>query len=127
MRRLLLRLLINAIALYLAVVFVPGIRSEGSWVTFLAMAVIFGLVNALVRPILAFLSGLVILLTLGLFSLVINALMLWLAGYLGTALGLSFSVEGFVPAFLGALVISLVNWVLTLLVGDHRHARRTSD
>lgn len=124
MRRLLLRLLINAVALYLAVVLVPGVRSEGSWVTFLAMAVIFGLVNALIRPILALLTGLVILLTLGLFSLVINALMLWLAGAIGTALGLSFSVDGFVPAFLGALLISLVNWALTLLVGDHRQLRR---
>lgn len=120
MRRLLLRLLINAVGLYLAVILVPGIRSEGTWVTFLLMAVIFGLVNALVRPILTLLTGLVIILTLGLFSLVINALMLWLASFIGSALGLSFAVDGFVPAFLGALVISLANWALTLLIGDHR-------
>jgi putative membrane protein len=120
MRRLLLRLLINAVGLYLAVILVPGIRSEGTWVTFLLMAVIFGLVNALVRPILTLLTGLVIILTLGLFSLVINALMLWLASSIGSALGLSFAVDGFVPAFLGALVISLANWALTLLIGDHR-------
>ncbi|HOG48801.1 MAG TPA: phage holin family protein [Anaerolineae bacterium] len=126
MRRLLLRLLINAVALYLAVVLVPGIHSEGSWVTFLAMALVFGLVNALVRPILTFLTGLLIILTLGLFSLVINALMLWLASYVGAMLGLSFTVDGFVAAFLGALVISLVNWALTLLVGDHRHAGERS-
>lgn len=120
MRRLLLRLLINAVGLYLAMNLVPGIRSEGTWVTFLLMAVIFGLVNALVRPILTLLTGLVIILTLGLFSLVINALMLWLASFIGSALGLSFAVDGFVPAFLGALVISLANWALTLLIGDHR-------
>lgn len=120
MRRLLLRLLINAVGLYLAMNLVPGIRSEGTWVTFLLMAVIFGLVNALVRPILTLLTGLVIILTLGLFSLVINALMLWLASSIGSALGLSFAVDGFVPAFLGALVISLANWALTLLIGDHR-------
>jgi putative membrane protein len=84
---------------------------------------ILGLVNALVRPILAFLTGPIILLTLGLFLLVINALMLWLAGAIAQALGLAFRVEGFVPAFLGALVITGINWLMTLLIGDHRRCR----
>jgi len=120
MRRLVLRVLVNALGLYLAVLLVPGISATGSWVTFLGVALILGLVNALVRPILAFLTGPIILLTLGLFLLVINALMLWLAGAIAQALGLAFRGEGFVPAFLGALVITGINWLMTLLIGDHR-------
>lgn len=123
MRRLVLRVLVNALGLYLAVLLVPGISAAGSWVTFLVVALILGLVNALVRPILAFLTGPIILLTLGLFLLVINALMLWLAGAIAQALGLAFRVEGFVPAFLGALVITGINWLMTLLIGDHRRRR----
>lgn len=83
------------------------------------MALIFGLVNALIRPILKFLTCPLIMLTLGLFTLVINALMLLLASWLGRQLGLGFYVEGFWPAaFLGALVISVVSFVLTMLIGD---------
>ncbi len=124
MRRLLVRLLANALGLYLAVTLVPGVRWDGSWTTLFIMAVIFGLVNALVRPLLALVTCPVIVLTLGLFTLVINGLMLWLSAAIGGALGLNFFVDGFVPGFWGALVISLVNWVLTLLLGDHRQERR---
>jgi len=114
----LLRLLINALGLYVAVQLVSGISSSGSWATFLAVALILGLVNALVRPLLSILTGPLILLTLGLFTLVINALMLWLAGAISASLGLGFEVAGFVPAFLGALVVGAVNWAMTVLVGD---------
>jgi putative membrane protein len=113
-------LLINGLGLYIAVQVVPGLRAEGSWVTFLTMALILGLVNALVRPVLTILAGPLILITLGLFSLVINALMLWLAGVIGSGLGLGFQVAGFVPAFWGALVLGVVNWTMTLLLGEHR-------
>lgn len=123
-RRLVLRLLINALGLYLAVQFVRGIHSAGSWPTFLAMAFILGLANALVRPLLTFLSFPLILLSLGLFTLVINALMLWLAGAIGAHLGLAFSVDNFRSAFLGALIVGAVNWLLSIFVGDHRHHRR---
>ena len=122
MRRLLLRLLINALGLYIAVRFVPGVRSEGSWLTFIALALILGIANALVRPLLALLTCPLIILTLGLFTLVINALVLWLAGSVGASLGLSFEVDGFVPAFWAALLLSLVNWVATMLLGDTRRA-----
>lgn len=123
MRRLLVRLLINALGLYIAVQLVPGIQATGPWTTFLFMALILGLANALVRPMLAILTGPLIVLTLGLFLLVINALVLWLAGYAGSTLGLGFRVAGFVPAFWGALVIGAVNWAMTILVGDHRRRR----
>lgn len=129
MRRFLLRLLINALGLYAAVILVPqvtpGITWDGSWLTLVVMALILAVVNALVRPLLSILTCPLIILTLGLFTLVINALILWLAGLLGQALGLGFRIQGFVPAFLGALIVSIVNVLATLLLGDEiRHRRR---
>ena len=117
-QRLLLRWLINAVALYVAAELVPGIQTDGGWQVLLLMALIFGLVNALVRPILKFLTCPLIMLTLGLFTLVINALMLQLASWLGRQLDLGFYVKNFWAAILGALVISVVSFVLTMLIGD---------
>ena len=118
-QKLLLRWLINGVALYVAAKLVPGIHADGGWPVLVFMALIFGLVNALIRPILKFLTCPLIMLTLGLFTLVINALMLQLASWLGRQLGLGFYVAGFWPAaFLGALVISVVSFVLTMLIGD---------
>ena len=118
MRKLLLRWLINAVALYLAAELVRCIDVVGSWVVLAVMALIFGLVNALIRPILKFLTCPLIVLTLGLFTLVINALMLQLASWLGRLFDLGFYVKDFGSAFLGALVISVVSFVLTMLIGD---------
>ena len=118
MRKLLLRWLINGVALYVAAELVRGIDVRGGWMALAVMALIFGLVNALIRPILKFLTCPLIVLTLGLFTLVINALMLMLASWLGRQLGLGFYVAGFGPAFWGALVISVVSFALTLLIGD---------
>jgi len=118
MRKLLLRWLINGVALYMASELVQGIDLVGGWKVLAAMALIFGLVNALIRPVLKLLTCPLIILTLGLFTLVINALMLMLASWLGRTFGLGFYVEGFWPAFWGALVISVVSFVLTLLIGD---------
>jgi len=118
MRKLLLRWLINGVALYVAAELVRGIDVRGGWMALAVMALIFGLVNALIRPILKFLTCPLIMLTLGLFTLVINALMLMLASWLGRQLGLGFYVAGFGPAFWGALVISVVSFALTLLIGD---------
>ena len=118
-QKLLLRWLINGVALYVAAKLVPGIHADGGWPVLVFMALIFGLVNALIRPILKFLTCPLIMLTLGLFTLVINALMLQLASWLGRQLGLGFYVAGFWPAaFLGALVISVVSFILTMLIGD---------
>jgi putative membrane protein len=116
-QKLLLRWLINGVALYVAAELVPGIHADGGWQVLAVMAIIFGLVNALISPILKFLTCPLIMLTLGLFTLVINALMLQLASWLGRQLGLGFYVTGFWPAFWGALVISVVSFVLTMLIG----------
>jgi putative membrane protein len=115
-------LLINAVALALAAWLVPGIYVSGetAWetVTVLAvMALIFGLVNALIRPLVRFLTCLINIVTLGLFTLVINAGMLWLSSWIAGQLGVGFHVEGVLAAFVGALLISVVSLVLDLIFG----------
>ena len=116
--RFLLRLLINAAALWVAVRIVPGITYEGGTLPFLGVALVFGLVNAFIRPILKLLTLPIIFLTLGLFALVINGLMLWLTSALATALGLNFHVEGCWTAILGALVVSIVSALLSVFLAD---------
>ena len=121
--KLLLRWLITAVALAVAVAVVPGIRveSDRAWLTVAAMAIILGFVNALVRPFLKLLSCPLILLTLGLFLLVINALTLWLASRLASGvLSVPFYVDGFWPALLGGLIISVVSFILSLFLIDDR-------
>jgi len=115
--RFLLRILVNAAALWVATQFVHEIHAGGPG-SFLAVAVVFGLVNALVRPLLKLLSCPVILLTLGLFTLVINALMLMLTAWVGRQLGIEFAVDTFWAAFLGALIVSIVSTVLSWLIPD---------
>jgi putative membrane protein len=129
---LLLRLIINAIALYAAtVVGIPGLRFDGDWKTLVVVALIFGLVNALVRPLLTVLTCPLMILTLGLFTFVINALMLALTGWIAQQLNLGFLVDGFWAALVGSIVISIVSFVLTLFVRDglnehHRQRRNGS-
>jgi putative membrane protein len=121
MRNLVLRLIINAVALFAATqVGIPGLRFEGDWKTLVIVAFIFGLVNTLIRPLLSVLTCPLIILTLGLFTLVINAAMLALTGWIAEQLKLGFVVDGFWAAFLGALVVSIVSWALALLVGEQR-------
>ncbi|MBC7233381.1 MAG: phage holin family protein [Chloroflexi bacterium] len=123
MKRFLLRWLITGIALYAAVRLVPGISYEGGWQTLAGMALIFGLVNAFVRPILTLLSCPLIVLTMGLFILVINGVMLWLATQLASLFGVSFYVKGFGSAFWGALVISIVSFLMSLFIGEESKHR----
>jgi putative membrane protein len=123
MNKFLLRWLIIALALYAAVQLVPGIHYDGDWTTLAGMALVFGLVNALVRPLLTVLSCPLILLTLGLFTLVINAAMLLLAARLADLFGVAFYVQGFAAAFWGALVISIVSFILNLIIREE-HERR---
>ncbi len=121
MRSLFLRLIINAIGLYVAAQIVPGLSfKSGDWVTVIIVAFIFGLVNALVRPILTVLTCPLLILTLGLFTLIINALMLAFTGWIAQQLHLGFTVDGFAAAFVGALVISLISFALTMLVHEER-------
>jgi putative membrane protein len=114
----LVRLLVNAAALWVATRVVPGVTYVGGPLPFLGVAFVFGVINAILRPVLKLLTLPIIILTLGLFALVINGLMLLLTSSLSEALGLGFHVSGFWPAFWGALVVSIVSTVLSLLIRD---------
>lgn len=116
-----LRLLVSALALWVAVRLVPGIAFSGSPLALLAVALVFGAVNGVLKPILTILTCPLILLTLGLFTLVINALLLLATARLSQALGLGFAVDGFWPAFWGGLLIGLASTVLTAMLGPERH------
>lgn len=113
---LLLRLLINAGALWAATLLVPGISFVGDTGRFLVVALVFGLLNALVRPILLLLSLPLLILTLGLFTFVLNAFILMMLGSLSEGIGLGFHVNGFLPAFVGALIVTIVSFVLSMFV-----------
>jgi putative membrane protein len=124
MTRFLLRWAINAAGLYAAVWIVPGIHLFGEWTDILWLALIFGLLNALVRPLLKLLTCPLIILTLGLFTIVINTLLLMLTSSIGQAFGIGFTVDGFWQAVLGSLVISLVSVVLSLFLRDELKGRK---
>ena len=120
--KLLIRWIITSLSLFAAAAVVPGIRVEqDGWTVFAAMAVILGLVNAVIRPLLKILSCPLILLTFGLFILVINAFTLMLAASIAVGwFHVGFHVDGFVPAFLGSLIVSIVSMLLTALVREER-------
>jgi putative membrane protein len=111
MRSLILRWLVNAAALFAVVRLVPGIGVRGTGTLFVA-ALVLGLLNAVLRPVIAFLALPVTLLTLGLFTLVINGLVFALAAWLVPG----FAVAGFGSAFLGALVFSVASFLLNIIV-----------
>ena len=118
--KLILRWIIVAVSLFAAAWLLPGIRVDGNAYVVLGIAaVISGLVNAVVRPLLKFLSCPLIILTLGLFTLVINAAMLSLTSYLAVNfLNVGFYVNGFIPALLGSIIVSVVSVVLSIFVKD---------
>ena len=111
-----LRLLINAVALWCAARFIDGISYTGSWQGLVGLALVFGVVNTLVRPVLSFFSFPIQIITLGLFTLVLNAAMLLLTGALATRLGVAFHISGFWAAFVGALVVSMLSTILSWVV-----------
>ena len=116
--RFLLRLLINAAALWVAVRIVPGLHYTGDLLPLLAVALIFGLLNAFIRPLLKLLSLPVIILTLGLFALLINAFMLWLTGRLAGSFGIPFQVDGCLAAIFGSIIVSIVSAILSMLLPE---------
>ncbi|MBM7416169.1 putative membrane protein [Rhodococcus sp. PvP016] len=128
---LVLRLIVTAFAIWLAASWVDGIsiassgRGQG-WdlAVLIGIAAVFTVINALVKPIVQLLSLPLIVLTLGLFLLVINALMLLLTAAITESTGYGLTVDGFGAAFWGAVIVSVVNWVLGGLVPDRRSARR---
>jgi putative membrane protein len=110
--RLILRIAANAVAL-LATTVVPGITFHGGWLTLLLAGAIFGLFNAVVRPIALFLSLPALILTLGLFYFVLNGVLLWLASLIIPG----YRVSGLLAAILGGLVVGIVNWALHAVFG----------
>src|SRR6188768_614078 len=114
--RFLLRFLTNAAALWVATRLVPGVTFSGGWVPFLAVSLVLAMINATLRPLTKLLTCPIILLTLGLFALVVNGLMLWLTSAVADTFGLGFRVNGFWPAFWGALVVSIVSTLLSMSV-----------
>ncbi len=114
------RWLIGGLGLLIADALLPGIRYDGSAVEFVILALLFGLINALLKPLLALLTCPLVLLTLGLFTLVINAVLLALTGALGRSIGIPFYVDGFGAAFVGGIIISVVGLLGTLLIPDRR-------
>ena len=123
--KLLLRWLITTLSLFAAAKLVPGIHvGSDAWSAFAVMAIILGLVNAIVRPILKLLSCPLIILTLGLFILVINGVTLLLASMIASSwFNVNFHIDGFMSAFLGALIVSIVSVVLTALLRDEIDSR----
>jgi putative membrane protein len=123
--RFLLRVLVSAAALGVATAAIPGIEllAGSGWSkvgTLLAVALIFGLINATLKPLIKVIGCAFYVLTFGLVALVVNGLLLWLTSVIAGDLNLPFHVTGFWPAFWGAIVVGLVSWLLHLLIGDER-------
>jgi putative membrane protein len=114
--RFLLHLLVTAVAFWVATRLVSGISYQGPLPGLLLVALLFGVVNAVLGGVLRLLALPVTFLTLGLFALVINAILLWVTGAAASSLGLGLHVDGFIPAFLGALVIGLTRALLNAVV-----------
>jgi putative membrane protein len=120
---LLIRLVATAAALGLAAAVVPGIglpthSVPGKVGTLVVVALIFGVVNAVLKPIVKTVGCLFYVLTLGLLALVVNGLLLWLTSAVAGGLNLPFHITGFFPAFWGALIVSVVGWLLGVLVRE---------
>jgi putative membrane protein len=124
MTKFIIRWAINAIGLYAAVWIVPGIELRGDWTGVIWLALISGLLNALVRPLLKFLTCPLIILTLGLFTLVINTVMLMLTSRIGQAFGIGLTVDGFWTALLGSLVISVVSVIMSVIFRDELKGKK---
>ncbi len=118
MRHLVLRWIVATAALLVAVSVVPGIEFTGEPIELFLVAAVFGLVNALLKPLVTLLTCPLVLLTLGLFGVIINAWMLLATAWLASDWGLPFAVDGFWPAFLGGILISLVSTALSGLLRD---------
>ena len=127
MTKFILRWAINAIALYLAVLILPGrIDLRSGLVSIIWLALIFGFVNALFRPLIRILTCPLIILTLGLFTLVINTFLFWLTSIIGQSFGIALIISDPVwwNAFLGGLVVSVISVVMTLILKDELKGRR---
>ena len=117
MAYLILRIMINAMAIAVAVKLVQGITFTGEWWKMIIIGAVFGIVNSFIKPLLTFFTLPLIILTLGLFTLIINTLMLLLTAKLSGPFELGLRINGFWPAFWGALIVSVVSMILSWLTG----------
>jgi putative membrane protein len=127
MTKLFIRLGINAVAVYAAIYLLNGRglnANPDSWLYYIVLGLIFGVINAVLRPLLITLSCPLIILTLGLGTLLINTLLFWLSGLIGQYFGMGFTVDGFWPAFLGSLIVSVVSLILSAVFAGGLSDRR---
>jgi putative membrane protein len=117
---LLLRIMINALSIAAAVKLVDGITFTGEWWKMIIVGAVFGVVNSFIKPVVTFFALPLIILTLGLFTLIVNTLMLVITAKLSVPLELGLQINGFWPAFKGAVIISLVSMLLSWLTGIKR-------
>lgn len=123
--KLIIRVVITALALWLATVLVSGIEVQTSdtakkIITLLVVAVIVGIINGVLKPIIKTVGCAFYVVTLGLIALVVNGLLLWLASYISGQLHLPFHITGFWPAFWGAIIVAVVSWVGNMFIHDDR-------
>ncbi len=126
--RFLIRVVASAVALAVATAVVPGIELTtasltSKVLTLIAVALIFGVVNAILKPIVKVVGCAFYVLTLGLIALVVNALLLWLTSWLAGTLNLPFHITGFWPAFWGAIIVGVVGWLFSILLRDRDDTR----
>jgi putative membrane protein len=119
--RILIKLIITAVAVWVATLIIPGIHLHAHSTTekietLVVVALIFGIINAILKPIIKAIGCFAYVITLGLIAIVVNGLLFWLASYLAGKLSVPFHITGFVPAVLGALLVGVVSWVLSLVV-----------
>lgn len=127
MSYLILRVMINALSIVIAVKLVDGITFTGEWWKMIMVGAVFGLINSFIKPIVQLFTFPFIILTLGLFTLIINTLMLALTSSLSGSLHLGFHVRGFWPAFWGAIIVSIVSMLLSWLTGLRGIKHRDTD
>lgn len=124
--KLLVKLVITAFALWLSTKIIPGVSLNASSatngvITLVVVALIFGIVNAVLKPVAKVLGCLAYAVTLGLISVVVNGLLFWLTSFIAGKLSLPFHISGFWPAVFGALLVGLVGWLLSLILEPDEH------
>ena len=127
--RILIKLVVTAVAVWLATLLVPGIHlhahtTTDKVTTLVVVALIFGLINAVLKPIAKAIGCLAYAVTFGLISIVVNGLLFWLTSWVAHKLSVPFHIDGFVPAVLGALIVGIVGWLLSLALDRRDHDDR---
>ncbi|MBN1231691.1 MAG: phage holin family protein [Anaerolineales bacterium] len=127
MNKFIIRWLINALAIFATIYLVPGLQMENeSWIAYAILGLIFGVVNAVIRPLLKIMTCPLIILTLGLFTLVINTMLLYITSWVGSWFDYSIFIKDFWSAFVGALIISVISLILSLFVRDELYDKKRS-